>query len=126
MASVSLIFLGYTLFQPTQRIAQVVQCHADGFLARQVGVTIAFVGDKRLPDGGSAQTGVQPRTLETWIGLTLPIHHLPDIREQIRQMFFRSLATACRIVIDTGYAAVQFMQPFAYRIPVPAQFPLGL
>src|SRR5258708_38950196 len=126
MASVSLIFLGCTLFHTAQRIAQVVQFHADRFLARQFVVTIACEADEGLPDSGSAQTSIQARTLKTWIGLALAVHNIPDIRQQIRQMLLRSLAPACCIAIQTRYPTEEFMRPFADRIPVPAQLPLGL
>ena len=111
-----------TLSHLLRIVAQGIAFGGDGRHGRQRGIGRAFLHDQLPADFRRTQAGRETVGTALGVGLTLAIDNGADVWQQVREMGFHPLATACRKGIEAGEPALQFVGPFAHGHPAPPEF----
>jgi hypothetical protein len=84
-------------------------------------ISVALVGDELAAHFRRAQAGRETMGTELGGGLTLAIDHRFDVGQQVGEMGFHTLATACHKGIEAGAPAVSCVGPFTNGHPAPPE-----
>lgn len=106
-------------------IAQGVQLRGKGTDCGERRVLVALLRDQLAAHFGGREAGIEPVRFELGIGLTLAVHDLLQVRQELGQVFFRALAAPTGRIVQAGDAGSEFVAALAEGPPVPAEFPLG-